>query len=567
MPIYNSDGKRILPKSDSKKVLEKVVSNLSPEAADAVISDAAAPQGPATFRDAIAPEVRPMSFDSTPVDPVWSAEDPDQRTSLNKVPLPTQEIIAEPDASAFAEPVVADPALGAPPNGPRTMAEAVFSGGPAGYKVEEIDPQLLRDRAAASKEAGAMLKATGETIRNEQQQLREFTKQAQIDAVESLEWAHHQSALAAQAAETTEKAVRGASDELMARRAEAERVASTAIDPSRFWANKDGFQKASAVIAGALFGFSGKGMEWLNHLESLVSRDIEAQKSDRATRLSALDKSADSLQAKIQLERQLGGDREHQILMQKDDYMTKHRLQLESIARASSNAQHAQQAAMMAAQIGERQVQLHDQLVNSARQGAEATNSNRYRNASLAQQHAEARMRYEAARAKASQPAETTPLPATESKAFNEKLEAINAMRRMSKLASKDGEGVTDRIGRGLRSLVDINNKGAGMDDTEYRQLSITLGRIITGGVINKNDEVQLAKAGIAPGEARGWLKNPGGALESIAARMESDLAGIIQRAEKEGRNVEGLKQQLANTRGTPQVEEEASALGGSAVQ
>ena len=52
------------------------------------------------------------------------------------------------------------------------------------------------------------------------------------------------------------------------------------IDPNRFWNNKSDGQKAAAVIAGALFGFTGQGMQWLQRLDGLVAQDMQAQAQD-----------------------------------------------------------------------------------------------------------------------------------------------------------------------------------------------------------------------------------------------------------------------------------------------
>lgn len=52
------------------------------------------------------------------------------------------------------------------------------------------------------------------------------------------------------------------------------------VDPNRFWNNKDAGSKAAAVVAGALFGFTGQGMQWLQRLDSLVEQDIQAQAAD-----------------------------------------------------------------------------------------------------------------------------------------------------------------------------------------------------------------------------------------------------------------------------------------------
>ncbi len=53
-----------------------------------------------------------------------------------------------------------------------------------------------------------------------------------------------------------------------------------APDPNRYWANKDAGQKAAAIIAGALFGATGQGMQWLSRLDSLVKQDIEQQAAE-----------------------------------------------------------------------------------------------------------------------------------------------------------------------------------------------------------------------------------------------------------------------------------------------
>lgn len=51
------------------------------------------------------------------------------------------------------------------------------------------------------------------------------------------------------------------------------------IDPNRYWKNKDAGQVALGAIAGALFGFAGKGMDYLNTIQNEVRMDIDAQKA------------------------------------------------------------------------------------------------------------------------------------------------------------------------------------------------------------------------------------------------------------------------------------------------
>lgn len=60
------------------------------------------------------------------------------------------------------------------------------------------------------------------------------------------------------------------------------------IDPNRYWANKSDGQKFAAVLAGAAFGFTGQGMQWLQRLDGLVENDIRAQQADIANKRGSL---------------------------------------------------------------------------------------------------------------------------------------------------------------------------------------------------------------------------------------------------------------------------------------
>lgn len=81
---------------------------------------------------------------------------------------------------------------------------------------------------------------------------------------------------------------RNIADEEEVRRAYQQRV-----DPSRYWANKDAGQKAMSVIAAGLFGYLGKGMEYLKRLDNLVAEDIRLQERERANKISMAEKIQD----------------------------------------------------------------------------------------------------------------------------------------------------------------------------------------------------------------------------------------------------------------------------------
>lgn len=54
------------------------------------------------------------------------------------------------------------------------------------------------------------------------------------------------------------------------------------IDPNRYWHNKTEGQKAMTTLAGALFGFAGKGMDFLNHIDNLVQQDVKLQMEEKS---------------------------------------------------------------------------------------------------------------------------------------------------------------------------------------------------------------------------------------------------------------------------------------------
>lgn len=57
-------------------------------------------------------------------------------------------------------------------------------------------------------------------------------------------------------------------------------LSQQSIDPNRFYNSRDTGQQISGVIASALFGFTGQGMQWLQRVDSLVQQDIQAQAAD-----------------------------------------------------------------------------------------------------------------------------------------------------------------------------------------------------------------------------------------------------------------------------------------------
>lgn len=117
------------------------------------------------------------------------------------------------------------------------------------------------------------------------------------------------------------------------------------IDPNRFWNNKSDGQKAMAVVAGALFGFTGQGMQWLQRLDSLVEQDIQTQFADFKRKEATLGKQVDIQNNIIALARQQGLDDTEALNAARASMKERYALQLENIA-ATSGSQLVQQKAL-----------------------------------------------------------------------------------------------------------------------------------------------------------------------------------------------------------------------------
>lgn len=202
-------------------------------------------------------------------------------------------------ASTQAPPPVAPPTApvqptAAPPPAPPTSAPVVgsnqkLSAGDVGEQGQmqadpsdpyAADPLIQQVRANTKDEAAAVNAQADAEMKQHDARLdarRELMlKQAKLDLDER--------EATQKANEVMEKGL-GAYQRLQAQVLDASR---TEINPGRYWQNKDAGQKAAAVIAGALFGFTGQGMNYLQHLDSLVEQDINAQKADIANRREGL---------------------------------------------------------------------------------------------------------------------------------------------------------------------------------------------------------------------------------------------------------------------------------------
>ena len=135
-----------------------------------------------------------------------------------------------------------------------------------------IDEQRMLLDGAATLEADAVAKKT-----DIDRQRLIATKQLQERALSDAEKMGEQRA-AAQAAYS--KTLSDGQSSLASIMSERRDLLNQRVDPDRYWNDAGAGRKVAAVLAGALFGWNGQGMNYLQHLQGLVDRDVRLQQDE-----------------------------------------------------------------------------------------------------------------------------------------------------------------------------------------------------------------------------------------------------------------------------------------------
>lgn len=140
------------------------------------------------------------------------------------------------------------------------------------------------------------------------------------------------------------------------------KAAEDPIDPNRYWNNKDVGQKVSAVVAGALFGFTGQGTQWLQRLDSLVAQDMQAQSADRASKVAGLERSASRAGSIADSAMKMGAEEAEARTLDKIAKMENIKARIDMLGRSSNNVDMAAKAEMMKNQLDEKTLDSRMQL-------------------------------------------------------------------------------------------------------------------------------------------------------------------------------------------------------------
>jgi len=112
------------------------------------------------------------------------------------------------------------------------------------------------------------------------------------------------------------------------------------VDPDHYWNEAGAGRRVSAVLAGALFGWAGQGMDYLQHLRGLVNDDIKLQQDE-------LRRKGDTMDALV-------GDQKNIIALAKQKGMTD--LEAVEAAKAARYEELTQQMQMLMTDAGVKNV-------------------------------------------------------------------------------------------------------------------------------------------------------------------------------------------------------------------
>ena len=257
---------------------------------------------------------------------------------------------------------------------------------PGGFAPAKLDPQLEKDLAAsrvitanaienAKEVIGTQEVLKDAAVRAEGNRRLEVQKQMEVEA-----------GLAADAKRRSVEEARRYSTARQQTLQLAREAAATPTDPNRYWNNKDAGQKAAAVIAGALFGFTGQGMNWLQRLDGLVEQDMRAQQADRASKVGALNAEASGLGEAGAEALRNGATESEAYLIARQAKLEGLNSYLQQMTAETQNMDQKMRGAQMQVELSGRLNALDQEAMQLGQQKVNAENQVRFHNAQLRQE-------------------------------------------------------------------------------------------------------------------------------------------------------------------------------------
>lgn len=250
-------------------------------------------------------------------------------------------------------------------------------------------------------------------------------------------------------------------------------AAADPIDPNRYWNNKDIGQKVSAVIAGALFGFTGQGMQWLQRLDSLVAQDMQAQSADRASKVAGLDKAAAQAGSIAEKAMRMGAEDAEARTLDKIAKLENIKARIEMLGKDTSNSEVRVRNEMMRSQLDEKLNGEYVKFENLREAKANGAAERSFKRAQLGIMAAKQGM------------GAGRPLNEGQQQKISELLNSASAVSNMwadySKMAGSTGSGALSVLPAAASDAANWN-KNIAMQHVQF------IGKPLEGGVVRESD-------------------------------------------------------------------------------
>lgn len=426
--------------------------------------------------------------------------------------------------------------MGLPPPQPAPMSGAPSAPqGPSitsGFKVFEPDPKLEAAAQKARDAAVVDLETAKAAVSNEHEVQKELITNAAKEQILAAQKAQELADLAAEAKRNSITEAKRYMDASTAMDERAREAASNPVDPNRYWNNKDAGQKAMAVISGALFGWTGQGMQWLQRLDSLVSEDMRVQESDRASKVAGLERSATRLGAAGQQALALGATEAEAHLLERTTRLEGLKSYLDMTAMQLQNSQQGVQAAQMSAQLGQNIAGLKEQGASIAQQRAD-------KRTDISMKQAMMRQEAQIAGAKMAGGGGGKPLTDEATMKVADMINALQTAKGASKEFKQSASGILSK----LTSMDPTGSTGASKYEAKRLAVVQLLGKGLEGGKLTDNDIERYNKMIPQAGDLRGAEK-----WDKLVSEMEQKLSTSIRALGATGHNVQGVAGQAAES-------------------
>lgn len=430
-------------------------------------------------------------------------------------------------------PVAPDQMPPAPPQG--SGSASVSAKMPSGFRIEDVSPEAVKNAAESRLR-------TKTDIENAQDTMAALDiardgavrKYAEREATVQAE-AAKLSQLATQAKLDSIEEAKGYQARKLALAEQARAAAATPTDPNRYWNNKDAGQKAAAVIAGALFGFTGQGMQWLQRLDGLVEADNRLQVQDRAAKVQGLQAEAEAMGEAGREAMRMGATRAEAMLIDRQTKLEGLKSYLDTMTMKINNMEVKQRGLQMGVELQMKIDALDQQALGMAQQRADQKTEWNYKRAALGQEAWKASMGGGAGD-KINPQAQSTIASAEAGLAMLPELE-----KAVGNPKGSLGTALVDQIAKQFPGT-DANNR-----DVQAAFMNRTIFAGIDKSVINSADQEFLNKLQASPGIAS--LRAPG-AMNALRRMLIATRDAALGTARAVGQRTGGMQPSAPHTPG-----------------